>query len=486
MRSRRRRREPERRPLTHPRCRAYRPRPTVRLHPRSLAAALALTALACGSQPQAVSGPLDRLTFPTAVAVRGQDLVVVSSNFDLTFSTADGGSVLAVPLAAGTPRGTNIGSLGGELAIADASCGLATPVALVPSRSTTELYRLTLGADGVPTCDGDCALPLRGDLADPYGVALACGPLGAKRVFVSHLRTPSLVGYVTMITLDPDREKWRVQVGNAGPGPARSFAYDADRDRVYFTGVSTGAVSLFRWYDFAGSDCQIDVAATDPAACPLGAIDVSTVIRGADLRGIALSNPVPGKPRRAYVAARVFDADVAASIGGRPSYDVAGVLLVIDLEEGPGGRPQPRLVNWVDAGLGASEVAVLPPRPNVACAAAGGCPQRDLVAVTAGDDGLVWSYDDEVGEMRKVFGRNPESGTPDLGRYPYGLAVSRPEATQPPSSLAACQSAGACARVYVGSFQDASVSAVDVPLADPGSAEILKVGGTTWRIGGAP
>lgn len=463
--------------MTHPRRRAYRPRPTVRLHPRSLAAALALAALACGSQPQAGPGPLDRLTFPTAVTVRGQDLVVVSSNFDLTFATQDGGSVLAVPLAAGAARGANIGSLGGELAIADANCGLTTPVALVPSRSTNELYGLTLGADGTPRCDGDCALPLRGDLGDPYGVGLACGPLGTKRAFVSHLRTPSFLGYVTMITLDPDRQRWQVQVGDAGPGPARSFAYDADRDRVYFTGVSTGAVSLFRWYDFAGSDCQIDVAATDPRACPLGAIDVSTVIRGADLRGIALSNPVAGKPRRAYVAARVFDADVAASIGGRPSYDVAGVLLVIDLEEGPGGRPQPRLVNWVDAGLGASEVAVLKPRPNG---------ERDLVAVTAGDDGLVWIYDDEVGEMRKVFGRNPGSGAPELGRYPYGLAVSRPEETQPPSSLAACQTAGACARVYVGSFQDASVSAVDVPLDDPGSAEILNVGGTTWRIGGAP
>jgi len=165
--------------LTHPRRRAYRPRPTVRAHPRSLAAALALAALACSSQPQTGPGPLNRLTFPSSVAVRGQDLLVVSTNFDLLYSEQEGGSVLTLSLPAGAPGGVNIGSLGGEIAIADAAaCGLPQTLALVPSRSTTALYRLALGADGIPTCGPGCALPLRADLADPYGVTVACRPGG--------------------------------------------------------------------------------------------------------------------------------------------------------------------------------------------------------------------------------------------------------------------------------------------------------------------
>jgi hypothetical protein len=477
--------------LTHTRRGAYRARLTVRAHPRTAAivAALALVALACSPPPVAGPGPLDHVTFPTAIKLQGQDLLAVSSNFDLTYSLAEGGSVLAIPLPPGVgqtlppgramTRGTNIGSLGGELAIADASCGFSSPIALVPSRSTNTLYRLAFDANGTPSCGSGCALPLRNNLADPYGVTVACGN-GKTRAFLSHMRTPDSNGYVTMLTLDSDLSRWAatVQVGVAGPGPARSFAYDADRDRVYFTGLSTGTTTLFRWYDLAGN-CSIEVAQTDPTACPLGAIDIFPLVRGADLRGIALSNPIPGKPRRAYVAARVFDADLAVTIGGRPNFDVAGVLLVLELDEGPDGRPQPRLVNWVNAGLGASEVAVLPPRQ-------GGV--RDLVAVTAGDDGLVWIYDDEVGEMRKVFGRDPVNGAPELGRTPYALAVTPLDGAPPPTtSVTACQgAASACARVYVGAFQDAWVGAVDVPLDDPGSAGVVTVNGAPWRIGGAP
>jgi hypothetical protein len=455
----------------------------VRAHPRIavIAAALALVALACSPPPQAGPGPLDRLTFPTAIKLQGQDLLAVSSNFDLTYSINEGGSVLTLPLAsaAGT-RGVNIGSLGGELAIADASCGFTPSVALVPSRSTNALYRLTLDANGTPSCGPGCELPLSNNLADPYGVTVACGN-GKTRAFLSHLRTPNLSGYVTMFSLDSDLSRWTatVQVGVAGPGPARSFAYDADRDRVYFTGLSTGSITLFRWYDLSGN-CSIALAPPDPQACPLGAIDIFPLVRGADLRGIALSNPIPGKPRRAYVAARVFDADLAASIGGRPNFDVAGVLLVLELDEGPDGQPQPRLVSWVDAGMGASEVAVLPPRQGGA---------RDLVAVTASDDGLVWIYDDEVGEMRKVFGRDPVTGAPELGLNPYALAVTPLDKApaSPSSPVTACQGApSTCGRVYVGSFQDAWVGAVDVPLDDPGSAAVVTLNGAPWRIGGAP
>ena len=480
--------------MTHPRRRAYRPRPTVRAHPRSLAAALALAALACSSQPQTGPGPLNRLTFPSSVAVRGQDLLVVSTNFDLLYSEQEGGSVLTLSLPAGAPGGVNIGSLGGEIAIADAAaCGLPNgqTLALVPSRSTTALYRLALGADGIPTCGPGCALPLRADLADPYGVTVACRPGGPNRVFVSHLRTPDLVGYVTMFPLDPNPGLWQpqVQIANVGPDPTRSFAYDSDRDRVYFTSQSTGSQALLRWFDLENGGCRIDLPSSDLNACPLSALDLFPFVRGADLRGIALSHVIPGQPRRAYIAARVFDADVASQIGGRPTTDVAGVLLVVELDDGADGRVHPRLVNWVDAGIGVSEVAVLPQRPASACAAAAGC--RDLVAVTAGDAGLVSIYDDEVGDMRRVFGRVPVTGEPVLGLFPYGLAVaslaSLGTAAQPATSVPACQTApDACARVYVSSFQDNWVSAVDVPLADPGSAGVVMNGNLPWTIGATP
>ena len=475
--------------MTHPRRRAYRPRPTVRAHPRSLSAALALAALACSGPPQASSGPVDRLVFPASVAVRGQDVLVVSTNFDLLYSEQEGGTVLAlsaVPPAVGAASGVNIGSLGGEIAIADAAaCGLSQTLALVPSRSTNALYRLAVGPDGIPTCGQGCAIPLRSDLADPYGVAVACRAGGPNRVFLSYLRTPNLVGYVTMFTFDPDASlsQQLVQTANVGVDPARSFAYDQGSDRVYFTGASTGATALFRWFDLAGG-CRIDVASTDPTACPLSAMDLFPLVRGADLRGIALSTPIPGQPRRAYVAARLFDADVAATIGGRPNYDIGGVLLVLELDEGPDGRIHPQLVNTIDAGLGVSEVAVLGKRPAAACSNPAGC--RDLVAVTSGDAGLFQIYDDEVGAMRRVFGRDV-NGAPELGRFPFGLAVVPLDPTQGPSKLTQCQIAGECARVYVSAFQDNFVSAVDVPLADPGSAALVVTSdGLPWRIGGAP
>ncbi|MGC3998758.1 MAG: hypothetical protein QM767_15405 [Anaeromyxobacter sp.] len=129
--------------------------------------------------------------------------------------------------------------------------------------------------------------------------------------------------------------------------------------------------------------------------------------------------------RRMYVALRLYDADVASAIGTRPTYDIGGLLVVLELREGAFGEPRPVVVRTIDIGLGASELAVLPARDGM----------RDLVAVAATEDGLLWIYDDESGAMVKVFGRDPTTGGPVLGHLPFGLAV---------------QDRGDVARIFVG------------------------------------
>jgi hypothetical protein len=125
------------------------------------------------------------------------------------------------------------------------------------------------------------------------------------------------------------------------------------------------------------------------------------------------------------------------------------MLFVLDLEEGPYGDLRARLVRMVDVAVGASEIRVLPPRAG----------RRDLVAMTATDDGVLAIYDDDAGALARVFGRDPATGAPEVGRQPFGLAVQ--------------DLGGAVARVFVGSFGQAVVSAVDVPLDAPDAASLV-------------
>jgi hypothetical protein len=90
------------------------------------------------------------------------------------------------------------------------------------------------------------------------------------------------------------------------------------------------------------------------------------------------------------------------------------------------------------------------------------------VAALAGDDGVVWIYDDETG-ARFAIGRDPTTGAPRVGHSPFGLAVD-------PHVLPGTNSA----RVYVGSFQEHFVTAIDVPLDDPERVDL----GAMRRING--
>lgn len=411
-----------------------------------LAAAVAAALSACGPPPSAESAPLDRFSSPIALALSGGDLLVVSSNFELTYDLDDGGSVIPVDLGASPPAlrggGVRIPSYAGELAIADATaCGLPETLALVPVREGNSLWRLGVGPGGALSCGDRCRVPLSGNFQDVFGVVAVCRagatPADQPRAsaYVSFLRTPSNRGQLVEV----DLRTGAIRTRDVGAGPVRSFAYDALTERLFMTSIESGSIAPLRWLELAGS-CAFDVATAD-GGCPVAGVDLASFVRGAELRGIALSNPQAGRPRRAFIAARVFNADLGESIGGRPGFDVGGVLLVLDLVEGTTGL-EPRLVGIFDVGLGANEVEVLPVRAG----------KGDLVAVTASDDGLLWIYDDDQEALVRVIGRDPATGIPLLGRQPFGL-VARDD--------------GASARLFVSSFKDGFVTPVDVPLDAP-------------------
>lgn len=434
--------------LTRSSAPAYGSRPPVHALPIRLGlVALALAATACGGEPRGAPAPLDRFTYPTGLAIRGGQLLVVSSNFDLSYARDDGGSLLAVDLAASPPAirpgGVRLGSFGGELAVAEpAACGIPEPLALVPSRTENILYRVSL-AGGALSCGAGCPLGLTHDKVDePYGVTVTCPKGGPATAWVGYLRAPDTVSWLAAVDLATG--DWKpVDIG--GVGVPHSFAYDEDRSRLFFTSVETGFTAPIRWIELGGG-CTPGDAVVD-GGCPVRQLDLFGFLRGAEPRGIALSNPQPGFSRRMYLAVRVYDVTVAAAIGARPGYDVAGMLFVLDLDEGPFGDLRAQLVRMVNIGLGVSEVKVLPARAG----------QRDLVAITATDDGVLALYDDDTGALARVFGRDPVTGAPEVGRTPFGLAVE--------------DRGGGTARVYVGSFQQGVVTPVDVPLAAPGLAQ---------------
>jgi hypothetical protein len=423
-------------------------------------------AIGCGPGRDSAPAPLDRLSFPTALATRGGELLVVSSNFDLFYDAGAGGSLLRVDPDASPQEGVSvtggvrIPSLGGDLAIAEpAECeGLDAPRALVPTRSGNSLAMLRLAADGALACGASCELPLSGG-RDPFGVAVVCQPQRPPRAYVGFLSTSDMQG--SLVELDLLGGGQRLATG-LGAGTIGSLAYDRETDRLYMTSREGGLTAQLRWLDL-GAGCAIDQPA-GAGGCPAFALEVWEFVRGAELRGLALSTPGAG-PRRLYLSARLFDADLAGAAGGRPRDDEGGALLVFELEAGAAGTARPRFLRTVPVGHGAGQVRVLA-RPG----------KRDLVVVTATDDHELWIYDDESEAVAAIIGGDLETGVARLGSMPYALAVRPIDA--------------ATTRVYVASFAGSFVSAVDVDLASPSASRIVTVdgspGGTPRRIGGTP
>jgi len=461
-------------------------------------ALLALAGLAaCSESRPNTAPPLDRFYYPTGIALTKiandhTGLVVLSSNFDLRYDAGDGGTVLVVDVEAtlaGAPsdRGSpaalavvgssRVGSFGGQVAILDStSCstwgGRATRI-LATSRSQNALYAIDMAPEGTLACDpssAPCKVPLESTLGDPFGIAVACGsfpePVGTTEqegfvsepprayAFVTYGQSANLEGWLSrldMLAGDPSATRKRLDLG-LSQGYAAVF--DQNSARLYVTSrfASVGFNPL-RWFGVATPRLDAELAPLGPST-----LDVGAVVRGSDSRGMAISSD----GTRAYLALRMYDVDDATSFGGRPSADVSGALAVIDLREQPQGGPAARVLRVVPLDRGPTEVKVIH-RDG----------QRDLVAITSTDDAALTLYDDEVGEIARVFGLfgrcDSESdnanapppcdpGKPLLGKQPFGLAVQ-------PLTPTASQ-----ARLFVGSFDRSWVNVIDIDPSRPQAA----------------
>lgn len=421
-----------------------------------------LAAAACAEEGYTRPPPLDRFTFPIGVGLTrlpsgDRALLVVSSNADLTYDPDAGGTLISADWDPATEVLGRLGvlqipSFGGPLVVADAdTCpGLAVPLALVASRKSSDLVRVEVAADGGLACGAECRVDPGTGLTDPFGIGLVCRG-DRRRVYVGYLDTRVVSGVRYGFAAELDLDTGEV-VSLALPAAPYDFAYDAERDRLWITELVTGSAPVQALELSSLGDPE------QPGSYEQHTFDLWPKLRGAEPRGIALSHPQPGLGRRAYVAVRVYDADLAASIGDRPSYDVAAALLVLDLEDGPLGVPSLDLIRMVPLGLGASQLRVLAPRPGL----------RDLVAITSTTEGLLTIYDDEAGAVAKVFalaqtGQGPENpggapiGTPLVGRQPFGLAIDEQDGRD---------------WIYVGAFESAAVTAVSLDPADPSGARV--------------
>ncbi len=449
--------------------------------------ALALTlAAGCSERVQSLSPPTDSIFYPTGIAVQqlpggGSALHVVSSNIDLAYDARTGGTLMSldtglyappsapengeVPLASiGVIR---VPSMGGELAVARlADCpalAAGEDVALFASRYTDELLEVPLdGTTGAPA--PALAVPLTLPQSDPFGVAVKCAP-GQAHAFVGHLRA-STSGEITEVDLatPPPAVLRTIRAGYGVYG----LAYQPDVDRLWVTlqGSYTAAPINVVKLDVPCSDTDL---ANYGLPCPRvdQAADVWTWVRGAELRDIAFANAmIPGALPRLYVAAQLFDPDLAARIGGRPGFDIGAALIVLDVSETTAGNPIANLVRVVPLGLGATQLRVLPPRAG----------KRDLVAVTSLAEGLLTIYDDDAGAVAKVFAINDGATSPDaiasampvgaplMGRQPFGLAVEQ---------------RGGLDWIYVGSFLSNRVQVVSLDPDTPSGATIVNSIGRT-------
>ncbi len=472
--------------MTPSRTRGYGSRPHVTRLLLLPALALAAALAACGPGTAGNPPPLDRFYFPVGVAavpVSGGTAVLVSStNFDLLYDPASGGTVISVdPLQAAGPAlppavplppaavhgSVRIPSFGGPIAVADAgACGLPASLALLASRYSDELYRIAIDAAGGLSCGAGCALRLDPRRTNPYGVTIACrrsagGTVVRHDAFVTYLRAAGAVPEVSQIDLtSADGSAQPVALDFAATGRhAYASAYDALADHLWVTGQVAGSAPL--WVVDLATPCD-----RSAAGCPVVHLvgDLYPFVPGAEPRGIALStpdtiDPVTAQPfpRRAYVAARVYDPDLATSVLARPGFDVAAKLFVLDVGTDVGGNPTVRIARVVDLPLGADEVKLLSVRPG----------KRDLLAISCVEEGTVVLYDDDVGAVVKTFGASsgpsdtshmPEAA-PRTGRQPVGLAVV-------PS--------GAVDRLYVTAFLSDVVQVIEVDPQQPARADFVE------------
>ena len=433
--------------------------------------AVSALALAAACTPvERPSAPLDAFAFPTGIGLSDGHLLVVSSNADLTYEDDKGGSLLSLDpdasLANEAPAftgGIRIPSFGGTLVVADpVACGLPSgPEALFASRLSGDLYRVPVGANGSLTCGQGCTVNLaKPGEGDPLSVTLACVDGRPKRAFVGWRRSrvgtscdpnassTETCAIISEVTLDGAVS--RVSTGPVvfNAGSIQAVQYDATTDLLFFatSGSHVGWIDLSTGCGLAPTDLQ----------CSRQAIDLGQVARGAAARNVALATPVPGVPRRLYALARLLDPN-AASVG--IEVQIGGALIVLDLELNSLGTITARPIRTVPLTTGVSEMLVLP--------RAG---KRDVVAITAVDDGEIWFYDDELGAVTGVLARGPD-GVPLAGLGPFAMASE--------------DRGGGVVRLYVTAFHGNEVTVLDVldlddpdPLSTPPGVMVVgKIGG---------
>jgi hypothetical protein len=455
-------------------------------------ALLALAAAAgCSDSLAPIPSPLDRFYFPVGLAVRRLPggttaLLVVSSNFDQRYDYKIGGAVVAVDpdasgdALAGDPTlavlgGLNIGSYGGQVDyLAGAGAGwedelpehacqpLASRLApgaatvVVASRSTQVVYLLDMDAQGRLACN-DCVRPVLTQALDPYDVTATCSLPGSgdvARAYVTHLQTPGNEGLLTEL----DLLLGTTSTLYLGAYSTSSGAFDRVTGRL-FVSAQFPNINLvpMRWFN---------ALTLPPDGAPaIQAHNVAADVHGALTRQLAIhrytdnTTTPPTETTTGYLRLELFDYDLAARTGSFVS--TGGGLGVYDMTPGALGQPVMRLLKVVPICTGTGQVRVLPARPG----------PRALVALTCDVDGTLQLYDDDVGAIVASIGLDPVTGTPLLGRRPFGLAVEEREAGR---CLPGPGFPGPCTRLYVAAFDSSWVNLVELDVANPDGAAIVK------------
>lgn len=473
---------------------------------KKIAVLALVAAAACAEGSPTLSPALDSFYFPVGLTVRTLNdgrtaLVVVSSNFDLRYDLAGGGTVIALdPDAAQDSRptcalpancGTGIaslgsaviGSFGGEVAYADEkNCPqLAQPLSspptppaiapgsgaakvLVSSRSGLTLYRIDMAGDGSLACGPDCPLVLDGGAFDPYGSTVVCLQSGDQKasVFVTQERSTQDLSRITEVDLRNGNSRVLHDFTSLATGVLTSPSFTSAFQKIgpyqrVFATTRFGVVQKTQmyWLDLGGS-VSANGAITDLVDAR-HIVDIYPVVPGSLTQDMAISND----NTRAYVMLELYDANLALRSGQFAV--LSSALAVFDIRPTFTGDPAMVLLGLVPLGTGAGQVRVLPPRTDTL-----GMPMGDLVAVTTGDDGALAIYDDDLQAVVQILGADQLTGLPVLGRQPFGLAVEGRTAGRCLSTTSACD------RIYVGSFQDGWVSVVELDPRVPGGAAIVK------------
>jgi hypothetical protein len=425
----------------------------------ALVLTLGLASCSGGGQPEQLA-PTDRFYYPIGVAVAkpaggGTDLLVASSNFDLRYSPAEGGTLLSLDPATAPDHALlspldeeRIASYAGQVAVIGGSGCAGFQEALVPSRFDNVLYRFGLSSVGALACDAaTCRTHFSSSLRAPYPVAVACrteGLTDRPLAFVGFLQTPESTigsgegGWIAEL----DFVTGAVRQLEIGDGPVRSIAYDPGADRVWFASRPSGSRAFLHTVRLSDVGWK--------GASPRDAVetyDLFPAVRGAELKSVVI-----GSGQRLYVSARLYDAEYQDSTGNRPAGSVGGVLIVLDVATGSTGLPVLTVHRVVDLGLGGGELVTLP-RTGM----------RDVVVATAADESMVVVYDDELEAITAVLERDPLTGAPELAKTPMALAVD---------------STGAVPMVYVAGFGSHDVAMFSVDPAKPWAPVAVK------RLGG--